>query len=211
MKDDQPQEPPAGASDPRGTQRPHPPPHAQRRQLDLRFWAGSSLRWLVVRQPPQGLYDGFIPLTPCCWPRRGRCNGGAAWRPGDGGPLQAPFSLVLDSRGHLRRPSSTDSMSPPRQLWLKSRALDPLQTRSNIVQPTGIGEMRRVEVLLWSLLISVYLTAESFLPASAQPRRDQPGPHPRYPTGSVMQSSGVHCRFSHSRNLPRTRSRTTAR
>jgi len=55
------------------------------------------------------------------------------------------------------------------------------------------------KVLLWSLLVlTVYLTAESFLPASSQPtaRISLALIHGYQATGSkVMQSSGVHCRY----------------
>jgi len=60
--------------------------------------------------------------------------------------------------------------------------------------------MRRVwKAVLWSLLVlTVYLTAESFLPAPSQPtaRLSLALIHGYQATGSkVMQSSGVHCRY----------------
>jgi putative membrane protein insertion efficiency factor len=65
---------------------------------------------------------------------------------------------------------------------------------------SGIERMRRGwKALLWSLLVlTVYLTGESFLPASAQPtaRISLALIHGYQATGSqVMQSSGVHCRY----------------
>jgi putative membrane protein insertion efficiency factor len=59
---------------------------------------------------------------------------------------------------------------------------------------------RRWKVLLWSLLgLTVYLTGESFLPASSQPTA-QVGValiHAYQATGSkMMESGGVHCRYT---------------